>query len=273
MSESSTSVPAFDAPPPFQERATWISCPAVTHLFRKSAPGALVEPCDSLTLQRGYGIAGDASARVGNPRQVLLAGQPTLHQFGLQPGDLQENILVDAAVESFESGTVLAIGKTAQLRLMFLCEPCASLERLKPGLSRKIAGKRGFLAMVVQDGTIRPGDIIRAYPRCFSVIPESTRGKFEEFVARIPPGYVVDTPNLLLALGMTPSYARAIPTWLKKSAHLPVHRIVAANHTLLTRHIPDQADALVAEGVTVEGDRISPQFLWPPEFFHVVETK
>jgi len=168
-------------------------------------------------MQRGYGIVGDASAQVGSPRQVLLAGMPALKQFGLQPGDLQENLLLDQAVEAFESGMVLAIGATAQLRLMFLCEPCASLERVKPGLSRKINGKRGMLAMVVQDGTIHPGDPVQVLSHRFPAIPEQTRGKFEEFVVRIPPGRVVRSSDLLLALGMTPSYARAIPTWLKKS--------------------------------------------------------
>ena len=122
--------------------------------------------------------------------------------------------------------------------------------------------------MVVQDGIIHPGDPIRAYSQRFPAIPESTRGKFEEFVARIPSGYVVATSDLLLALGMTTSYARAIPTWLKKSAHLPVHRIVAADRTLLSRHLPHQATALAAEGVELEGDRIPSQFFWPPQFFH-----
>jgi len=243
----------------------------VTHLFYKPAPGAGVEPCDRLILKRGWGIVGDASAQVGSPRQVLLAGMPALQSYGLNPGDLQENVLLDGMVESFPSGTLLAIGATAQLRVMFLCEPCASLERVKPGLSRKIKGKRGLLAMVVHDGVVGVGDRIQVLPQRYPAIPEQTRGKFEEFVARIPSGCVVRTSDLLIALGMTASYARAIPTWLKKSdPALPVHRIVAADGGLLTRHVPHQAEGLAAEGVLVKGDRVGPEFSWPREFFHAL---
>ncbi|MEO1211099.1 MAG: MGMT family protein [Cyanobacteria bacterium J06638_20] len=241
-------------------------------LFFKPAQGALVEPTDQLMLKRGYGIVGDANAQVGSPRQVLFAGTPSLQAFGLQPGDLQENLLLDVAVESLESGTVLQLGETARVRLMFLCEPCASLERLKPGLLRKINGKRGMLGLVVADGTVQQGDPVWVMGDRFPAIPETTRGKFEDFVARIPPGKVVPTKALLLALGLTTSYARAIPTLLKKSdPSLPVHRIVAADGRLFTQHLPDQRADLAAEGVIMEGDRVSAAQFWEAEFFHLLD--
>ncbi|MEO1146787.1 MAG: MGMT family protein [Cyanobacteria bacterium J06638_22] len=241
-------------------------------LFYKPAQGVLVEPTDQLMLKRGYGIVGDANAQVGSPRQVLFAGTPSLQAFGLQPGDLQENLLLDVTVESLESGTVLQLGETARVRLMFLCEPCASLERLKPGLSRKINGKRGMLGLVVADGTVQQGDPVWVLGDRFPAIPETTRGKFEDFVARIPPGKVVPTKALLLALGLTTSYARVIPTLLKKSdPSLPVHRIVAADGRLFTQHLPEQRAVLAAEGVIVEGDRVSAAQFWEAEFFHLLD--
>ncbi|MBE9101715.1 MGMT family protein [Vacuolonema iberomarrocanum] len=241
-------------------------------LFYKPAQGAWVEPTDQLVLKRGCGIVGDANAQVGSPRQVLFAGTPSLQAFGLQPGDLQENLLLDVAVESLESGTVLQLGATARVRLMFLCEPCASLERLKPGLSCKIHGKRGMLGLVVADGTVRLGDPVWMVGDRFPVIPETTRGKFAEFVARIPPGKVVPTKNLLLALGLTTSYARTIPTMLKKSdPTLPVHRIVAADGRLFTQHLPDQRAVLLAEGVAIAGDRVNAAHFWEAESFHLLD--
>lgn len=241
----------------------------VQQLFFKPAHGIPVEPVEQLVLQRGYGIVDDASAQAGSPRQVLFAGTPALQAFGLQPGNLQENVLLDMAIEELASGTVLQLGETAQVRLMFLCEPCASLERLQPGLSRRINGKRGMLGLVIADGTVRRGDPVGGLGDRFPAIPETTRGKFEEFVARIPPGKVVTSKDLLLALGLTASYARAIPTMLKKSAAgLPVHRVVAADGGLLLRHLPQQAAALVAEAVAVEGDRVHSAHFWAAQHFH-----
>jgi|GEM_PF-143147 len=244
----------------------------VQHLFFKPAHGIPVQPTDQLHFRRGYGIEQDASAQAGSPRQVLFAGNPALQAFGLNPGDLQENVLLDVAVEDFASGMVLQLGDTAQIRLMFLCEPCASLERLKPGLSRKINGKRGMLGLVVADGVVRQGDPVWGVGDRFPIIPETTRGKFEEFVARIPPGKVVSSKSLLMALGLTSSYARAIPTMLKKSAPgLPVHRIVTADGGLFSQHLPHQAATLLAEAVVLEGDRVHSAHFWDAQHFHLLD--
>lgn len=211
------------------------------------------------------------NAIAGSPRQILLAGEPALRQFGLQPGDLQENLLLDAAIEEFCSGQVVQVGETARIRLMELCEPCASLDKIQPGLSKRISGHRGFLGMVVQDGVIWRGDRLTLTTQQFPPIPSSTRGKFEEFVSRIPPGRVVRTTELLMAMGLTQSYARSIPIWIKKSpGFLPVHRIIAANRTLLLSHLPEQAKQLQQEGVKVLNGRVSLAYDWEPCHFHAL---
>jgi alkylated DNA nucleotide flippase Atl1 len=241
----------------------------VIQLFVKSSHGVPIQPCDSLTLQQGYGIEGDTNAMIGSPRQVLLASTPTLEQFDLNPGDLQENILINTAVEQFTSGQVLRIGQDALIRLMFLCEPCATLEKIRPGLMKRIKGKRGFLGMVVRDGRIKPGDNIALTDYQFPVLPEAAKGRFVEFVARIELGKVVRTSDLLVALGVTPSYYRAIPTFIKKAAtHLPVHRIVASDGSLMTKYIPHQRQILLNEGVVVIGNQVSPIYCWETFYFH-----
>jgi len=244
----------------------------VLQLFWKPAPGVWVESQPRLLLQRGYGIDGDANAKAGSPRQVLLAGQPSLDRFGLTAGDLQENILLDLEIEALASGMVVQLGDSAQIRLMELCIPCAALDHLQPGLSRRIRGKRGLLGMVIQDGEVRVGDRLSILPQSFPALPDSNRGKFEAFVARIPPGTVVRMPDLLLAMGVASSYARAVPALIKKAPpHLPVHRLLTTDGHLFSRHIPHQADQLIAEGIAIQEGRVTPDYAWNPQHFYALD--
>lgn len=245
----------------------------ILHLFTKPAAGKPPISCDRLVLRRGMGIEGDAHARAGSPRQVLLASAPALEAFGLRPGDLRENILLDGVVETLASGQVLQLGDTAQVRIMGDCEPCAYLNTLQPGLAKRINEQRGMLAMVVCDGVVRVGDQAAVLPQTFPAVPNDTRGKLHEFVARIPPGRVVRTTDLLVALGLTASHYRVIPMLLKKAdAGLPVHRIVGAGGRLLTQHLPDQARRLAAEQVQIEQDTVLSEFCWEPEQFHALDA-
>ncbi|MFQ3616037.1 MAG: MOSC domain-containing protein [Cyanobacteriota bacterium] len=245
----------------------------ILHLFAKTAAGHPPAPCDRLWLRRGLGIEGDAHARVGSPRQVLLASAPVLAAFGLQPGDLRENVLLDGAAEELVSGQVLQLGDAAQVRIMGDCEPCAYLNTLQPGLAKRISGQRGMLAMVISDGVVRVGDRATVLPQTFPSVPNDTRGKLHEFVARIPPGRVVRTTELLVALGLTASHYRVIPVLLKKAdAGLPVHRVVGAGGRLLTQHLPDQERQLAAEGVLIEEAAVQSAYSWEPEQFHMLDA-
>jgi alkylated DNA nucleotide flippase Atl1 len=222
----------------------------------------------TLQLVSTYGIAGDINAGMGNPRQVLLAEQGSVQSFGLQPGDLRENILVDTGLETLVSGQGLQMG-SALIRLMFPCEPCAYLETLQPGLARHIKGKRGFLGMVAQGGEIAVNETIALAPYHFPPLPDETKGRFEEFVARIPLGKIVTTPDLILALGVSRAYYRTLPIWLKKaSPQLPVHRIVAIDGRLFPQHLPNQAQLLSKEGIRMESGKVDLGDRWNPEYFH-----
>jgi alkylated DNA nucleotide flippase Atl1 len=246
----------------------------ILHLFAKTAAGQPPAPCDRLWLRRGLGIEGDAHARAGSPRQVLLASAPVLAAHGLRPGDLRENILLDGLVEELASGQVLQLGEVAQVRVMGDCEPCAYLNTLHPGLAKRISGQRGMLAMAIADGVVRVGDRAVVLPQTFPPVPNDTRGKLHEFVARIPPGRVVRTTELLVALGLTASHYRVIPVLLKKAdAGLPVHRVVGAGGRLLTQHLPDQAERLAAEQVQIEQGGVLAEFCWEPVQFHALDVQ
>jgi alkylated DNA nucleotide flippase Atl1 len=243
----------------------------VLKLFIKQSDRQMAESF-SLDFLRGYGIQGDDNASAGNPRQILMVDQPTLQEFGLQPGDLSENILVDRRVDQLVSGQILQIG-SALIRPTFLCEPCAKLDFLRRGLAKQIRGRRGFLGMVVKSGSVTVGDAIVPTSHAFAELSDIAKNRFQEFVARIPSGKVVTTSDLVLALGVTDSHCRVIPTLIKTApAHLPVHRIVAVNGRLFAQHMPDQADRLSKEGIEVVSNgaivSVPPHYRWNPEHFH-----
>jgi alkylated DNA nucleotide flippase Atl1 len=243
--------------------------PRVEHLFIKPHSGSPLEPRSSLNLCRGVGIEGDRNAQVGSPRQVLVVGRPVLDAFRLNPGDLQENIVLSDRVEQFVSGQVLHIGPDVQIRLTYWCEPCVQLEQIRPGLARSLRGQRGILGIVTRGGHIAIGDGVHVGSVQFPPLPDANRDRFNVFVARVPAGSVVRTSDLLLALGWTPSFYRTIPTFIKKAPlALPVHRIVAIDGTLLEKHIPDQHHMLLAEGIEVHNGRVNPAYVWPAECFH-----
>ncbi|MBD1995465.1 MGMT family protein [Leptolyngbya sp. FACHB-541] len=238
-------------------------------LFAKQHKGAATTEREELLLKRGVGVEGDVYAIAGNPRQILLVDTPTLAEFDLNPGDLRENLLIDAPIESLASGQVLQVGQSALIRITFPCDPCSQLNQLKPGLATRIKGKRGLLGMVVRDGLIKAGEQVQISPYQFSPLPENAKGRFTEFVTRIQSGKVVSTAHLLMALGLARSYYRTIPIFLKKAGdRLPIHRIVAPDGGLITKHMPQQQQALEDEGIGVIEGRVSPDFFWEQAHFH-----
>jgi alkylated DNA nucleotide flippase Atl1 len=245
----------------------------VIRLFTKQQQGGPVVEQDQLMLRYGYGIEGDRSSIEGSPRQVLLVSAAVLTNFDLQPGDLQENFLVDEPVEALNSGQVLQIGRSALVRLTYRCEPCSYLETLKPGLAGQIRGKRGRLGMVVRDGLVQAGDRLTLTDYQFPVLPDDAKGRFAEFVARIPSGKVVRTAALLLALGLTRGYYRMIPRLMKAAIDLPVHRIVTIDGSLMTAHLPDQAHNLQQEGVEIVNHQVSLDYCWRSSDFHDLKVK
>jgi alkylated DNA nucleotide flippase Atl1 len=240
----------------------------VRQLFISPQAGLPIQECDHLQLEQGYGIQGDRHAQVGSHRQVLIVDQDTLKQFDLQPGDLQENILISTGLETLESGQVLQIGE-ARIRLTFLCEPCTYLETLQPGLAKRIRDRRGWLGMVITSGTIAVGDTITPTSNRFPPLANDAKSRFHELVARIPPGKVITTRDLVLALGVTRSHYRVFPRFIKKAPRsLPVHRIVTISGDLLSQHIPDQAQRLQEEGVEVRHNRVPETYYWSAADFH-----
>ena len=154
-----------------------------THRFSKQ-PGMWIR------LLAGLGVEGDAHlgatvkhrSRVArDPTQANLRQVHLLHRelfeslrdqgFVIGPGDIGENILTrDIDLLGLPTGTVLRIGKTAEILVTGLRNPCIQLDRFKPGLMAATLGrdaqgnlirKAGVMAVVLTDGDVRPGDAIQ----------------------------------------------------------------------------------------------------------------
>lgn len=120
-----------------------------------------IEPRPEVSAQADLGLDGDAHARAGSQRQVLLIESETLSEFGVEPGALKENITTAGiALAALAPGTQLRVGG-AVLEITMDCAPCAFVDTVQPGLRAKVQGRRGMLARVLEGGSIRVGDAVR----------------------------------------------------------------------------------------------------------------
>lgn len=142
-----------------------------------------------ITVLAGLGVEGDAhlGATVQHRSRIAIdPGQPNLRQvhliqaelfdelsdrgFAIAAGDLGENIATAGInLLALPQGTLLAIGGSAVLEVTGLRNPCAQIERFRPGLltavldrgtDGRVIRKAGVMAIVHAGGTIRPGDAI-----------------------------------------------------------------------------------------------------------------
>lgn len=131
----------------------------VRHLFLKPAHGEPMLAVGSCQAVRGKGLAQDA-AYGRSKRQVLLIENETLQSFGIEPGEVRENVTVEGfPLSDLAPATQLLVGD-AILQVVGLCEPCARVDEVRQGLQIEMQNRRGILACVVGGGTIRVGDSI-----------------------------------------------------------------------------------------------------------------
>ena len=88
----------------------------------------------------------------------------TLESFGLQPGQIKENITTSGlCVNDLAKGQRLAIGQSV-LEVTGPCEPCARMDEIRMGLQQELYGQRGILCRVIEGGRIQRGDTIQLAP-------------------------------------------------------------------------------------------------------------
>ena len=109
-----------------------------------------------------------AAATPGTSGKCLVMDKETLDHYGLEPGQIKENLTVTGLdLSQARQGHVFFIGDDdnhVTLEVTGDCEPCQKMDALIPGLREEIFGKRGILTVVLQGGDIKVGDAIRLEP-------------------------------------------------------------------------------------------------------------
>ena len=119
-----------------------------------------MEELATAVLVTNSGVQGCAHARPNGKRQVLLVDRETLRAVNLAPGVIRENITTDGLdVNGLRIGQRLRVGES-KLEVSAVCEPCQQLEKIRAGLEKEMAGRRGMLCRVLDGGAVRSGDSI-----------------------------------------------------------------------------------------------------------------
>jgi MOSC domain-containing protein YiiM len=145
---------------------------------------------DCIRLVTGLGVEGDAHAGATvkhRSRLARFAGAPNLRQVHLihaelhdelsrkgiavSAGQMGENITTRGVdLLGLPTGSRLHLGEVAVIEVTGLRNPCAQLDRIRPGLmgatlersaEGKLIRKAGIMAIVIVEGQVRPGDAIR----------------------------------------------------------------------------------------------------------------
>lgn len=131
----------------------------VAALFSYPAAGGGAEALESASAIEQVGFEGDAHARPGHDRQVLLVGKYVLDDLGLQPGQLRENVTISGLdVDALRPGDLVRLGSDVAVQVTKPCQPCYKMDLIRAGLQSSLAGRRGTLGRVVTGGVIGVGD-------------------------------------------------------------------------------------------------------------------
>ena len=122
-----------------------------------------------IEVKKDHGIVGDAHAGNWHRQISLLADESvdTMRGKGveLQPGDFAENILTRGLeLNTLPVGTVLRVGET-RLQVTQIGKECHSDCEIRRLVGTCVMPTKGIFAIVLDEGTIRPGDTISVEER------------------------------------------------------------------------------------------------------------
>lgn len=123
-----------------------------------------------------------------------------------------ENVIIEFdGLHDLPSGTTLEIGE-ARIRLTFHCEPCGRVAgKVKPSA---VLHQRGYLGAFLNTGSLSVGDEVVVAGREHEAIPYQIPERLEWFLRnRAEP---VSVRDCLFEVGLSNSYARALPALLRK---------------------------------------------------------
>ena len=89
--------------------------------------------------------------------------EETLEGFGLGHMQVRENVTTSGIdLHAMAEGQRVSLGDEVVVEITGFCAPCARMDEVRPGLREELVEQRGMLATVVQSGTVKVGDTIRA---------------------------------------------------------------------------------------------------------------
>ena len=127
--------------------------------------GTLKTPVPQIQLKLRHGIVGDAHAGDWHRQISLLAEESvdtmrTLSPISLDPGVFAENInTVGIDLKHLPVGTHLCIGET-EVEVTQIGKECHNDCAIKKAVGKCVMPTEGIFAVVVREGTVRPGDEI-----------------------------------------------------------------------------------------------------------------
>ena len=125
-----------------------------------------MQSVESAEMTAGYGIEGDSNATRRGPRtarQALLMDVETLGKFGLEPGQIRENITTSGIdLHALPAGSRVSLGDSAVVEITGFCAPCGRMDEIRDGLQEALHEQRGMLATVINGGAIAVGDSVSA---------------------------------------------------------------------------------------------------------------
>lgn len=140
------------------------AAPTVVAIQLSKASRAPLETVGRVRALHERGLEGDRHAKPNSKRSVLFMEVETLESFGLNPGDVREQVTVRGLILStLVFGTKLRIGE-AIFEVAGMCKPCERMEELQSGLRAAIDGRRGRFVRVVEEGAFAVGDVIEVVP-------------------------------------------------------------------------------------------------------------
>lgn len=126
--------------------------------------GMMKHPVDHIEVKQKHGIIGDAHAGDWHRQISLLASESVDKMKALFPdipiGAFAENILTEGIeVSKLPIGTKLKVGETI-LEITQIGKECHSDCAIRKQVGDCVMPREGVFAIVLQEGTIKSGDII-----------------------------------------------------------------------------------------------------------------
>ena len=216
----------------------------IVAVFRRPSRDDDPEETNQIFLRAGQGIDGDCHANPVSPRQLLIVSTGAYEYCNVPPLSLRENILVNANDLKLSSGSLLRIGPTAAVRITFECEPCGRLNRFRPGLSKDVRSKRGYLGRVIRSGVVKPGYRIKVEDDVFEAFSDDWRDRLISVIHKLPTDCIVSYSQLAELAGVPKVFCRAFPGIIRKQQNLPWQRVLPSSQLTRLANLPRQLDGL-----------------------------